>query len=156
MGQAAAGGASGSSIGNAVFGGTADIIKGYGEQGSQEFLAARDERAAELGRLRASQTDTQLREELNTTLANIDAIRAAANIDPLSPTTGVIKAEEARVSDRARRIKVAGIEAQAREDELSAGYRRELGEQAQVLGFLGAAAKGLGPGALLAGKLIGG
>lgn len=119
------------------------IYKGYGDQASQEFMARRDERAAELGRLRASQTDAQLREELNTTLANIDAVRAAGNIDPTSPTTAALKDRESFVSDRARNIKVASLRAQADEDEATSRYRREVGRSAVVGGWLGGLGSGL-------------
>jgi hypothetical protein len=49
--------------------------------------AERAERAAQFGKLQATLADTTMRENLNTTLSNIDVIRAAAKIDPTSPTT---------------------------------------------------------------------
>lgn len=123
------------------------IYKAHGEQAGQEFMAERDKRAAEIGRLRADQTDVHDREQLNTTLANLDAVRAAANIDPSSPTTAALKAEETRVSDRERMTKVANLRAQAEEDDLTARYRHKVGKQALIGGYLGAASsigKGLG------------
>src|SRR5262245_42455433 len=115
--------AAASSIASLAFSAGSSIYKGFGEKATQEFLAARDQRAAEIGRIRADQFDVQKREELNTTLANIDAIRAASNIDYLSPTTAAIKTEETRVADRERTIGRSNLLAQAREDELSAQYR---------------------------------
>src|SRR5438093_1112218 len=57
-------------------------------QGSQYGMQAdRASRAAEFGKLQASLTDTVLRENLNVTLGNIDVMRAAAHVDPTSPTT---------------------------------------------------------------------
>lgn len=103
MAGPAAGALSIASLGLDAYG---SVLKGQGEKASQEFLAARDERQAQLGRLRAAQTGTFLTEQLNTTLANIDSIRAAANIDPTSPTSAAIKTEEKRISDRQREIAV--------------------------------------------------
>lgn len=114
--------------------------RGEGEQASQEFLAARDERSAEIGRIKANQTDTQLRDELRTTLSGIDATRAAAGIDMTSPTTFALKAEEERISDRARTIKTGSILAQAEEDEMTAAYRRRVGRSALAGGALSAGA----------------
>lgn len=114
------------------------IFKGFGEKSAQDFQAAKDQRAAEIAKLRADQTDTQLREQLHTTLGNIDAIRAASNIDALSPTTAAIKANETRVADRQRQIAVGNLQAQAREDQLSAKYHQELGNWALVGSFLDA------------------
>lgn len=139
MGPAA--GASALSIGSLGFDAAGSIVRGMGEKSTQDFLAARDERAAALGRLRAEQTGTFFTEQLNTTLANIDSIRAAANIDPTSPTTAVIKAHETDISNRQRDIAVGNLMAQAGEDQRAAMYRRQVGENALLSGFLGAGAK---------------
>jgi hypothetical protein len=139
--------AAAASIGSLALDAGGKLVRGQGEAATQEYLAKRDERAAELGRLRAVQTDVALRDELTTTLANIDAIRAAANIDITSPTTFAIKGHETEVSDRQREIKVASINAQADEDEASARYRRRVAEDALFGSYLGAGAsllKGLG------------
>lgn len=114
------------------------IVGGMGTSATQDFLAARDERNAELGRLRAAQTDVFEREQLNTTIANIESIRAASNIDPTSPTSAAIVANETRISDRQREIKVAALNAQANEDQLSAMYRRRVGADALLGSFLSA------------------
>lgn len=149
MGEAAAGG--GSSIASIGLSVASTLNKGYGEQATQEFMAERDQRAADIGRIRAVQTDVHFREQLNTTLANIDAIRSAANIDLASPTSAVLKAEEARVSDRERMIKIANLRSQADEDELSAKYRYQVGKRALLGAYLSAGAQ-----VLSAGKLSGG
>src|SRR5688572_793983 len=111
-----------------------------GEAEAQEFKAAQAERKAAEGKIAASQVDVFFREELNTALANIDAIRAASNIDPTSPTTMAIKSEEARVSARARNIKVQSILAQVQEDEREAAYRRGLAQDTRRGGLLSAGA----------------
>ncbi len=60
-----------------------------------------------------------------------------------------IKSEEARVSDRARNIKVQSILAQAQEDEREAAFRRESAQGIRRGGLISAgasAATGLGRG----------
>ena len=128
-------------IGSLAFDAGGSILKGQGEKEGQNFMAAQAERAAQLGRIKADQTDASLREELNTTLGMIDVTRAAAGTDPLSPTALAIKENEARISDRNRRTAVGNIQAQADERELEARYRRRAGETALLGGFLGAGAK---------------
>lgn len=136
--------AAGASIASLGFDAAGSVMRGKGEKATQDWLAERDERKAELGRLRAAQTGTFYTENLNTTLASIDAIRAAASIDPTSPTTAALKAEETRISDRERDIRVGGLLAQSREDEASARFRREVGEDALLASYLGAGSKLLG------------
>lgn len=128
-------------IGGLALDAGSSIIKGHGDAAAQEFQAGRDRRAAEIGRIKADQTDTQLREELSTTLGMIDVTRAAANADPLSPTGLAIKAEERRVSDRDRRIRVGNIRAQAAEDDASARYRDSAAKTALLGGYVSAGAK---------------
>lgn len=112
-----------------------------------DFQAERAQRAAEFGRVQADQTDAQLREDLATTVANIDAIRASSNIDPRSPTGYAIKDRETYVSDRTRRNAVTSIRMQAAEDERMAqygksvaAYQRSVGDYALKMGKLGALA----------------
>lgn len=116
-----------------------------------DYDAARSERAAEFGRIKADQTDAHLREELAVTLHNIDAVRAASGVDPTSPTGQAIKDNETYISDRSRFSQVTSIRLQAEEDERAAGYSRSLatyqravGKQALKLGYLNAAGTVLG------------
>lgn len=158
MGAAAAPLAIGASIASAGFGAMSSVASGAGAQAQanlkaaeSEFQAQRAERAAMFGRIQADQTDVSLREELNTTLANIDAIRGASGIDPSSPTGAAIRDREEEVSDRQRRSKVASLLMQAEEDDRSAVfgrstamYMRQVGDMAFQAGKIGAAAKLLG------------
>lgn len=138
MGSAAAGPASIASVGFSALGA---IMKGEGEQSADEFKAARAERAAEYGRAQADLTDTTMREQLTTTLGNIDAIRAAANIDPTSPTTAVLREHNAMLSDRQRMAAVGSQRAQADEDVAGAQYLRQAGRFAFNMGLVGAGEK---------------
>lgn len=155
MGAFAAPIAIGASLASAGFGAAGSITSGMAGKASAEaaaskaeFDAQRAERAAQFGRVQADQTDAQLREELSTTLANIDAIRASSGIDPTSPTGFAIKENEARISDRQRTSRVYALRAQADEDERTAAYdrsvamyQRSVGRSALTAGYLGAGAK---------------
>lgn len=132
------GSASGSSFGAMGFNAAGSFLKGYGESESQKFLAARDRRSAEYGKIKADQVDTARREELATTLGNIDVIRAAGNVDPLSPTTDAIKAHQSDVAGKQRMLERSNILAQAREDEISAAYRDKAAKRSMLAGTLAA------------------
>lgn len=109
--------------------------------------AAKAQQAAEYARLQADQTDVQMREELRTTLANIDSIRASAYADPNAPTAMAIKAEESRVADRERNTRTLGIRAQANQYDADAAYYRSAAKSYMTGGMLSAAGsifKGIG------------
>lgn len=131
-------GGGGSSFGAMGFNAAGAFLKGYGEASSQKFLAARDRRSAEYGKIKADQVDTARREELATTLGNIDVMRSAGNVDYLSPTTAVIKEHQGDIADRQRLIERGNILAQAREDELSAAYRDKAAKRSMTGAYLGA------------------
>jgi hypothetical protein len=137
----AAAGASVSSIASLAFGAAGSIAKGYGTKAADEFQADRATRAAELGRTQAALTDVTYRENLNTTLGNIDAIRAAVHIDPSSPTTAALRDYNTMISDRQRMAAVGTIRQQASEDEAGATYLRKAGDYALLMGYLDAGTK---------------
>lgn len=116
-----------------------DITKGNATQAADNFQAARAERAAEFGEIQANLTDATARENLNTTLGNIEAIRVAAGIDPTSPTTAAILDQNTQRSDRARMAAVGSIRAQGEEDRASADYLRKAGDFAVTQSYLTAA-----------------
>lgn len=138
MGSAAAGPASIASLGFSAVGA---IMQGSATQSANEFQAARAEKAAQFGRAQADLTDTTMREQLTTTLGNIDAIRAAANIDPTSPTTAAVRDYNTMLSDRQRMAAVGSQRAQADEDIAGANYLRQAGRFAYTQGLVGAGAK---------------
>ncbi|MCC7047206.1 MAG: hypothetical protein IT562_10875 [Alphaproteobacteria bacterium] len=117
------------------------LVKGAGEKAAADFKAAQAERAAEYGRVQADLTDTSMRENLRTTLGNIDAIRAAGFVDPTSPTTAAIEDRQTQLSDRARTAKVGSIRAQAADDQAGADYLRQMGDYSLLAAGGGAAAK---------------
>lgn len=117
------------------------VLKGQGEQAAAEYKAAQADRAAEYGRLQADLTSTNYREKLNTTLGNIDVIRAAAHIDPSSPTTAAIREREGMISDRQRDAAVLTQRAQAADDDASAEFLRRSGGFSSRMGWLGGGIK---------------
>jgi hypothetical protein len=133
--------AGGASIASTALSMTSSILKGYGSAAADKMRADQAQRAAEFGRVQADLTDTHYREELNTTLGNIDAIRAAAKTDPNSPTTQAIEDRQSMLSDRQRTAAVVTLRSQADEDEASARYLRQAGRFSIGLGYLDAASK---------------
>lgn len=115
----------------------AGVMKGEGDKSANDFQAGKLERAAEYGRLAGTQADAQMQENLNNQLSNIDAVRAAANIDPTSPTTAALKDRTAMIGDRTRSIQVGNIIAQAQQNEADAAYLHQAGSFALSMGALG-------------------
>jgi hypothetical protein len=118
----------------------ASVEKGQGQQAADNFQAAQAENAAKFGRLNADLTDTTMSERLNTTIGNIDAIRAAGNVDPNSPTTGAIEDWNRMLSDRQRTAAVVTAKSQADTEDASAAYLRKAGSFALQQSYLQAAA----------------
>lgn len=121
-----------------------------GKAREYEFKAQQAERQARAARTAADQTDAFLRDELTTTLGNIEAIRAAGGVAAGSPTSEAILAREEDVSERQRRIKVGNIKAQAAESEEGARFYRDAATRSLKaadsadLGFFGSVLGGLG------------
>lgn len=126
------------------------VTAAQGTQAGDEARADQLSRAADRGRTAAAQTSAQMTEDLNTTLGNIAAVRAAGNNDPTSPTTAAVLGRQEFVGDRAKDISVENLMAQADENDASAKYMREAGAFALSQGNLGAFAtvlKGFGAAA---------
>jgi hypothetical protein len=156
MGAAAAPIAAVSSLASIGLSAMGDVTKSQGINAANQFQADQADRAAEFGRLQAGLTDTTMRERLNTTIANIDAIRASGNVDPSSPTTAAVEDWNRMISDRQRTAAVLSQRGQADADSASARYLRQAGAYALTQGtnaaFLdvaGGLAKGLAPGGAL-------
>lgn len=153
MGAAAGPVAAVSSVASIGLSAMATVQKGEGEQAADDFKAARAEEAAKFGRVQADLTDTTMREQLNTTLSNIDAIRAGGGVDPSSPTTAAIEDRNTELSDRQRTTQLVSLRSQANSDEAGAAYLRKAGDFAltqsytqAAAGVAGGIAKGFGGG----------
>lgn len=136
MGSGTGAGASALSALSPLFGAYASVKKGEGAKAADEMQADRLTRAAEFGRVQADLTDTTMREQLNTTLGNIDVIRAAARIDPTSPTTAALEDRQKQISTRERSAAGLSIRSQVAENEDSAAYLRKAGEFALLQGYI--------------------
>lgn len=139
MGSAAtpAGGASLASAGLSAY---ADLLKGQGQAEADNWQAQKLETAATYGELKAVQTGGQMTRSLNTTLGNIEAVRAAARADPNSPTGAAILDEQQAIGNEQKSITVNSILQQARQDRSDAAYYRDAASRAQTLGYVTAGA----------------
>lgn len=140
MGAAASSLAGPASIASLALTAGGDIMKGSATQAADDFQADRAERAAEFGKVQASLTDTTMRENLNTTLGNIEAVRAAAGTDPNSPTGAAMTDRAENLGDRQRMAAVGSINSQVAEDEASAAYLRKAGDFAVTQSYISAGA----------------
>lgn len=138
MGQAgsSSGSASGTSVASLGLTIASDITSGSSTKSADDFKAAQAERAAEFGITQANLTDVTMRENLNTTLGNIESIRAAANVDPSSPTTAALMERNTALSDRQRTATVVTERAQAADDLASADYLKRAGDFAVKQSYL--------------------
>ena len=141
---AAAGVASIASIGLSAFG---SIAGGAGTKSADEMQAARLEQAAAYGKVQATQVAAHDTENLSIKLDNIDAVRAAQNNDPTSPTTAAIRSRTSYLSNENQQTQVGNIMAQVGTDQAGAAYLNQAGSYAMTMGEVGAGAnllKGVG------------
>jgi hypothetical protein len=123
------------------------IMAGEGNKSKDDEQADRLQRAAQYGKVQATETAANDTENLNIKLDNIDAVRAAQNNDPTSPTTAAIRSRTSYLADRQQQIKVGNIEAQDSQDTADADYLHQAGSFAMTMGEVGAGAsllKGVG------------
>jgi hypothetical protein len=133
-------GASGSSIASVGLQTYATLLKAQGTATADTYQADRLETAAQYGQLQATQTGAQMTRNLNTTLGNIDAVRAAANTDPNSPTGAAFRDNQEALGTEQKDIKVDSLNAQALQDQNDAAYYRKASSDALLSGDISAAA----------------
>jgi hypothetical protein len=136
-GGSSAGGSSLASIGLSAY---ATMLQAQGVASADEYQAAKLDNAAKYGELKAVQTGGQMTRSLNTTLGNIDAVRAAANTDPSSPTGAAIRDNAEAIGTDQKTITVDSILQQSRQDTADAQYYRSAAKDALFAGEIGAAA----------------
>lgn len=139
MGAAAGPAAAASSVVSLALTATGDVMKGSTTKAADDFQASRLQQAAAFGETQASLTDTTLRQNLNTTLGNIEAVRSAAGADPTSPTSIALMDQSTSRSDTQRMAAVGSIKAQNAEDLASADYLKRAGDFAVTQSYLSAA-----------------
>ncbi len=133
----AAGAASLASVGLSAY---ATMLQSQGVATADNYQAAKLESAATYGELKAVQTGGQMTRQLNQTLGNIDAVRAAANTDPNSPTGQAFRDNQERLGTDQRTTTVDSILAQATQDRNDAAYYRSAASSALFAGEVSAAA----------------
>jgi hypothetical protein len=115
--------------------------RGKAEAASAE--ASRLKTAGVLARAAADETDTRMREELQSTLGNIRAARAAAGVSMDSPTQDAIEGEERRIAERNIKTQRANQEAQAADYDAAAAAKRRSARLALITGNIEMAGTGL-------------
>lgn len=149
MGASGASGAGGTSLASLGLSAYSTMLKAEGVANADEWQAAKLENAAKYGELKAVQTGAQMSRSLNTTLGNIEAVRAAARADPNSPTGAAILDEQQQLGTEQRMTTVNSILAQATQDRADAKYYKSAADSALFAGGIEAAAgiaKGLAGG----------
>src|SRR5882757_6785272 len=136
-GGSAAGGNSLMSIGLSAY---STILQSQGVAAADEFQASKLESAATYGELKAQQTAGQMTRSLTNTLGNIDAVRAAANVDPSSPTGAAVRENQEQIGSDQRNITVNSILQQSRQDKADAAYYKGAASDALFAGEISAAA----------------
>lgn len=107
-----------------------------GQSGADQYQAKEAERAAEFGSLKATQTNAQLSRNMSMTLANMDAVRAAAHTGD-SPTGAAVRGQVEDTLTEQKGIQVANIGQQALDDEAKASYLKNASQQALLTGGIG-------------------
>lgn len=136
-GASSAGGNSLASIGLSAY---STILQAQGVAAGDEYQASKLETAATYGDLKAAQTGGQMTRSLNQTLGNIDAVRAAANADPNSPSGAVLRDNQETIGNEQKGIVVNSILAQSTQDRNDAAYYKSTANDALMSGYIGAAA----------------
>lgn len=136
-GGSSAGGNSLASIGLSAY---STMLKAEGVATADQYQAEKLESAATYGDLKAVQTGGQMSRSLNTTLGNIEAVRAAAHADPNSPTGAAILDNQEQIGTQQRTTTVDSIMAQANQDRADAAYYRKASSDALFAGEISTAA----------------
>lgn len=101
------------------------IAGGMADAQGNNYEAAKAERASEIGKVQADQISAGQDAELNTTIANIRAIKSASGGNPDSPSTLAYIQKQGETSDRLKRIRAGGAIMQANQDSADAMFYRE-------------------------------
>lgn len=133
-------GAGGMSLASAGLSAYSTLLQGQGTANADEYQAEKLNAAATYGDLKAVQTGGQMTRNLNTTLGNIAAVRAAANADPNSPTGVAFSENQENLGTEQKTITVDSILAQSNQDRSDANYYQSAASSALFSSDIGAAA----------------
>lgn len=113
---AATGLSAGGSIMSGITGASNARAQGRSQFLSSLYSATQAELAAEMGELKATQTDTYMRNQMGGALANIDAVLANTNTQDNSPSNWAVRNRAQEQGDEARVQRVSNIQLQAKAD----------------------------------------
>lgn len=114
-------------------------LSALGTSNADNYQAQAMDRSAQYGELKATQTNAQLTRNMSMTLANMDAVRAAAHTSPMSPTGAAVRGQVEDQLTNQKSIQVNSLDAQAQLDEANASYLRSQGQMALLTGGVGMA-----------------
>lgn len=132
--------AGGMSLASAGLSAYSTILSSQGTATADQYQAEKLETDAVYGDLKAAQTGAQMTRNLNTTLGNIDAVRAAANTDPTSPTGVAVRDNQETIGNENKDIAVNSILQQSRQERADAAYYKQAADTALTAGDLSAGA----------------
>jgi hypothetical protein len=139
-GSSGGSGAGGMSLASAGLSAYSTMLQSQGTANADDYQAEKLQTAATYGDLKAVQTGGQMTRNLNNTLGNIDAVRAAANTDPASPTGAAYRNQQETIGNENRTTTVDSILQQSLQDRNDAAYYQSAASNALFAGGIGAAA----------------
>jgi hypothetical protein len=135
--------AGGASIASAGLGLVSSIMQGEGTKAADQYQADVLSEKAQLGQVQATETSANVVMNLNHSLGNIDAVRAASGDNPTSPTAVALRSVTTSNADQSKAIKVGNILTQSEMDTAGAGYLNSAGSfamsQSVIAGLAGTA-----------------
>jgi hypothetical protein len=132
------------SLGSMAFTAAGKGVSAFGQSSADKYEAEEHQLASQEGTVKATQLNAGLTRNLNQTLGNIDAIRAASHTDPTSPTGAAVRGQIEATSTENKNIQVDSIMEQARQDADAAAYLRSASSDALLAGGIGVGAGILG------------
>lgn len=108
------------------------------QQGQDQWMAAmynseQAKLAAQVGELRATQTDTFMRRQMEGVLSNVDAVSALSGATDNSPSTWAVRNRYENLADEARTTATSNIRLQAMADRNAAQMYQMSGMRAMQL-----------------------
>ena len=125
------------------------VMKGMAGRDAAKHQMAQASRAAQYGQIQAQQAARAMSEQFQFSMANIEAVRAAAGQDPNSPTGAALTNYAQTQADRERVSKASNILTQVSEQQRAARFYQKSAGNQMLGGLLSAAgelAKGVSGG----------
>lgn len=113
------------------------ILGGFSQAQGDEYEAQQAENAAEIGKTQAAQTSTEMTQDLDRQVQQIQAIRASAGVEDNSPTGEAIVNNVRARGQQQMGIKIGSIMDQVTQDQNAAALYTSNAQNAILGGFLG-------------------